>query len=129
IAARPGSRDYGLLTVTSQLFSDPEKLFTLPPGSFSPPPKVHSTVLRLHIAPKAELLGVDADKFLAFLKLAFALKRKTLFNNLKSRFPAAAADAIRNAGLRSDVRAEAASLQQLAEVLKNCEAATSAASD
>jgi 16S rRNA (adenine1518-N6/adenine1519-N6)-dimethyltransferase len=129
IAARPGSRDYGLLTVTTQLFSNAEKLFTLPPSAFSPPPKVHSTVLRLHMAAKADLLGVDADKFLAFLKLAFALKRKTLLNNLKSRFPAVAADAIHNAGLRSDVRAEAASLEELAKVFKNCEAATNAASD
>src|SRR5262249_753235 len=71
MGAGQGTRDYGLLTVTSQLFSDVERLFTLPPGAFSPPPKVHSTVLRLHIAPKADQLGVDADKFQAFLKMAF----------------------------------------------------------
>src|SRR5580704_5834081 len=42
IAAEPGSRDYGLLSATAQLHARIEKLFTLPPGAFVPPPKVHS---------------------------------------------------------------------------------------
>jgi 16S rRNA (adenine1518-N6/adenine1519-N6)-dimethyltransferase len=115
IAATPGSRDFGLLTVTTQLFCDVELLFTLSPAAFSPPPKVHSTVLRLKVAPKSQTLGVEPEKFLEFLKGTFAQKRKTLFNNLKVQFPEAAT-AIRRAGLRADVRAEAASLEQLANV-------------
>src|SRR5207237_1642623 len=58
IAAEAGTRDYGLLTVTAQLFADIRNLFTLPPGAFSPPPKVYSSVLRLKVAPKATSLGV-----------------------------------------------------------------------
>ena len=45
IAAEPGSRDYGLLSATAQLYARVEKLFTLPPDAFAPPPKVHSTAL------------------------------------------------------------------------------------
>ena len=58
IAAEPGSRDYGLLSATAQLFAGVDKLFTLPPGAFTPPPKVHSTVLRLTIRPRQQELGV-----------------------------------------------------------------------
>jgi len=117
IAARPGSRDFGLLTVTTQLFCDVELLFTLPPGAFSPPPKVSSSVLRLQVAPKARALGIDQERFLGFLKTAFAQKRKTLFNNLKMQYPGAAA-AISDTGLRADVRAESTSLDQLADVFR-----------
>src|SRR4051812_31717919 len=59
IAASPGSSDYGLLSATAALFTDVENLFTLPPNAFSPAPKVHSSVLRLRVAPKAAKLGVD----------------------------------------------------------------------
>src|ERR1700689_1319675 len=89
IAAEPGRRDYGLLFATTQLYARVEKLFTLPPGAFAPPPKVHSTALRLTIAPRLNELGLDGeaatkDGFIDFLKLSFGQKRKTLWNNLKS---------------------------------------------
>src|SRR6202051_3833477 len=61
IAAKPGSSDYGLLSATGQLYARVAKLFTLPPGAFAPPPKVHSTVLRLDIAPRAHELGLNTD--------------------------------------------------------------------
>jgi 16S rRNA (adenine1518-N6/adenine1519-N6)-dimethyltransferase len=118
IAASPGSRDYGLLTVTTQLFCDVERLFTLPPEVFSPPPKVHSTVLRLRVSPKDRKLQVDPDRFVQFLKMVFSHKRKTLFNNLKPVFAESATEAIQAAGLRSDVRAEMASIWQLATVFR-----------
>lgn len=117
IAAEPGGREYGMLSATAQLFAKVENLFTLPPGVFTPPPKVHSTVLRLTIEPKAEKLGVEPGAFLEFLKLAFAQKRKTLLNNLKERYPDAA-KAIAAAKLRSDVRAEAVGLEKMAKVLR-----------
>lgn len=91
VAAAPGSRDYGLLSATAQLYGPVEKLFTLPPEAFSPPPEVHSTVLRWRFAPRIAELGVDGAAFLQFLRRAFAQKRKTLANNLRA------------AGFRSDV--------------------------
>lgn len=120
LAAGPGSRDYGLLTVTAQLFTSVERLFTLPPGSFSPPPKVYSTVLRLRIAPKAALLQVENQDFLNFCKIAFAQKRKTLLNNLRGRFGVPGVkQVLEQVGVAQDVRAEALSLAQLATVYRN----------
>ncbi|MBI2677334.1 MAG: ribosomal RNA small subunit methyltransferase A [Candidatus Koribacter versatilis] len=118
IAAEPGGRKYGVLSATAQLFAKVENLFTLPPGAFTPPPKVHSTVLRLTIEPKAEKLGVAPGAFLEFLKLAFAQKRKTLLNNVKQRYPEQAARAIAAAKLRPDVRAEAVGLEKMAKVFR-----------
>ena len=67
IAAEPGGRDYGMLSATAQLYARVENLFTLPPGVFVPPPKVHSSVLRLTIDPQQEKLGVAGDGFIDFL--------------------------------------------------------------
>jgi 16S rRNA (adenine1518-N6/adenine1519-N6)-dimethyltransferase len=117
IAAKPGGREYGLLSATAQLFAKVETLFTLPPGAFVPPPKVHSTVLRLTIEPRSEKLGVESHAFVEFLKLAFAQKRKTLLNNLKERYPEAA-KAIGAAKARPDVRAEAVELEKMAKIFK-----------
>lgn len=119
IAAKPGSRDYGLLTVTSQFYTDVENVFTLPPGAFSPPPAVHSSVLRMKIAPKAANLGVDPQKFIPFLRLSFGQKRKTFFNNLKQAYDQERIrEALSEADLRPDVRAEAVSLEQFARVFR-----------
>lgn len=119
IGAKPGTREYGLLSATAQLFARVEKLFTLPPGAFSPPPQVHSTVIRLTMAPRVEQLQVEEGAFIAFLKMAFAQKRKTLANNLRGQFDAAAIKAaLKTAGLRSDVRAEAMSLEKAAAVFR-----------
>ena len=119
IAASPGSRDYGLLSATVQLFAQVEKLFTLPPAAFAPAPKVHSAVLRVTIAPRLHSLKVEKDGFVDFLKLLFAQKRKTLANNLRQRYPEAAiAKALANAGLRRDSRAEQLSLEKMAAVYR-----------
>ena len=118
MAARPGGRDYGLLSAVTQLHARVEKLFTLPPGAFSPPPKVHSTAVRLTPIPRAP--DVPADGFVEFLKLSFAQKRKTLANNLKPRYgEAAVRAALKDAGLRADVRAEAVGLEKAAAVFRN----------
>jgi 16S rRNA (adenine1518-N6/adenine1519-N6)-dimethyltransferase len=119
LAAKPGSRDYGLLTDTAQLHARVEKLFDLPPGAFSPPPKVHSSVVRLTMEKKADRLGVPEAEFTAFLKLAFGQKRKTLWNNLKGRY----ADALLRKALTSteilpSVRAEALSLDRKAALFR-----------
>src|SRR6476646_10225889 len=72
IAAQPGSRDYGLFSATAQLYCRVDNLFTLPPGAFTPPPKVHSSVLRLTVKPRFDELNVEAKTFIPFLKVAFA---------------------------------------------------------
>jgi 16S rRNA (adenine1518-N6/adenine1519-N6)-dimethyltransferase len=119
IAAEPGSRDYGLLSATAQLYTKVEKLFTLPPEAFSPPPKVHSTALRMRVAPRFEELRVPPKEFIEFLKLAFGMKRKTLVNNLKPRYaPEKIRAALEQSGVRTDVRAEAMSLETSAQVFQ-----------
>lgn len=117
IAAEPGSREYGILTVTTQLHARVQSLFTLPPDAFSPPPKVHSTVLRLQMAPRFTELAVEPAGFLRFVKMAFAQKRKMLTNNLKAGYgDTKVRGALKEAGVRADVRAEGLSLEQLAAV-------------
>ena len=117
IAAQLGSRDYGLLSATAQLYCRVDNLFTLPPGAFTPPPKVHSSVLRLTVAPRFQELNVEPKTFIPFLKVAFAMKRKTLLNNLKSLYPSAQIKAaLEETAIRPDARAEAMSLDQTARL-------------
>jgi len=119
IAAEPGTRDYGMLSATAQLYARVEKLFTLPPGAFSPPPKVHSTVLRLTIEPRQEELGVAGDGFIDFLRLSFGQKRKTLWNNLRAKY--AEPDlkrALADSDVKPTARAETLSLKQSAAVYR-----------
>jgi 16S rRNA (adenine1518-N6/adenine1519-N6)-dimethyltransferase len=119
IAATPGSRDYGLLSATVQLYAKVEKLFTLPPGAFAPPPKVHSGVLRLTIAPRFDELRVRPKEFIQFLKTAFGMKRKTLVNNLKKHYgEGEIRSAMAASGIRADARAEALSLDQMAAIFR-----------
>jgi len=119
LAAQPGKSEYGLLSATAQLYSQVEKLFTLPPGAFAPPPKVYSAVVRLTIAPKLESLRVPEAKFIAFLKQSFAQKRKTLWNNLKTIYePGMLKAALQRAGIKPTARAEELSLEKTATLFR-----------
>ncbi|HTR23237.1 MAG TPA: 16S rRNA (adenine(1518)-N(6)/adenine(1519)-N(6))-dimethyltransferase RsmA [Terriglobales bacterium] len=119
LAASPGTRDYGLLSATAQLYGSVEKLFTLPPGAFSPPPKVHSAVVRIMIKPRIESLQVDETAFISFLKTSFGQKRKTLWNNLKTRYDEAALRAaLAKTGIKPAVRAEALPLEKSAAIFR-----------
>jgi 16S rRNA (adenine1518-N6/adenine1519-N6)-dimethyltransferase len=119
LAASPGSRDYGLLSATAQLYGDVEKLFTLPPAAFVPPPKVHSSVVRLTVAPRLESLRVPETDFISFLKLSFGQKRKTLWNNLKGQYAKEALQqALAKSGVKPTVRAEALSLEKTAALFR-----------
>lgn len=119
LAAAPGRSDYGLLSATTQLYARVEKLFTLPPEAFSPPPKVDSTVVRLRMSPKIDSLRVPEAEFIGFLKLSFGQKRKTLWNNLKSQYkPAVLRAALEKAGVKPTVRAEALSLEKSAALFR-----------
>lgn len=119
IAAEPGGSEYGLLSATAQLYARVENLFTLPPGAFSPPPKVHSTVLRLRIDPQQEKLGVAGDGFIDFLRLSFAQKRKTLWNNLREKYDNAGLKrALAEAKVKPTARAETLSLEESAAVYR-----------
>jgi 16S rRNA (adenine1518-N6/adenine1519-N6)-dimethyltransferase len=116
IVAEPGSRDYGLLSVTAQLYGPAQRLFTLPPSAFSPPPEVHSTVFRWRFAPRFVELGVEEAGFLRFVRQCFHQKRKTLGNNLRAAgiAPAVIAAALAEAAIEPQARAEALTIEQFA---------------
>ncbi len=119
LAASPGTRDYGLLSATANLYGRVEKLFELTPEAFSPPPQVHSAALRIDIAPRFEELRVDEHGFIEFLKRSFAQKRKMLANNLRGYFtPAVIQQSLEQAGIERGIRAEAVALDQMAALYR-----------
>ncbi|MFB3825670.1 MAG: 16S rRNA (adenine(1518)-N(6)/adenine(1519)-N(6))-dimethyltransferase RsmA [Bryobacteraceae bacterium] len=102
MAASPGGRDYGYLTVALRLFFDAEILGVVKPAAFHPPPKVDSAIVRLEPHDRAAELGIAVPAaFLELVGLAFRHKRKTLRNNLAPRF-GAAADTLPEARLRAE---------------------------
>ena len=109
LAAKPNTRDYGFLSVATQLFARTERLFRVPPSAFSPPPKVDSAVVRLT---PCQAGSSDPAPLLAFAGLCFRQKRKTLRNNLGPIFGYERVDALPEAGLR----AEQLTLEQLRDL-------------
>jgi 16S rRNA (adenine1518-N6/adenine1519-N6)-dimethyltransferase len=120
VTASPGTSDYGVLSATMQLYGSVELLFTLPPSAFAPPPEVHSSVFRFHIQPRFKELGIDAERFIPFLRASFAQKRKTWANNLRNAGynTGATMTALNEAGLSANVRAEAVNLPSMAAVFR-----------
>jgi 16S rRNA (adenine1518-N6/adenine1519-N6)-dimethyltransferase len=118
VTAKPESRDYGLLSVTLQLYGSAEPLFTLPPEAFAPPPEVHSTVFSWIFAPRFAELGLEEAPFISFLKQSFAQKRKTLSNNLRAAGQTAerVSQAFATTGTSPQIRAEALPVEQLAAI-------------
>ncbi|MGH9375748.1 MAG: 16S rRNA (adenine(1518)-N(6)/adenine(1519)-N(6))-dimethyltransferase RsmA [Terriglobia bacterium] len=116
VTADPGSRDYGSLSVLAQLDSEPRTILTLPPGAFSPPPKVYSALVDFHMAPRFPQWDEQArQKFLRFVQKCFAQKRKNLLNNLGAAYPRSRiSNALEAAAIAASSRAEQLSLQQLA---------------
>lgn len=82
IAARPGSKTYGILSVLIQAWYDVEYLFTVEPGVFNPPPKVRSAVIRL-TRNQTQQLDCDESLFRRVVKTTFNQRRKTLRNNIR----------------------------------------------
>jgi 16S rRNA (adenine1518-N6/adenine1519-N6)-dimethyltransferase len=91
VAAKEGSKVYGVISVLVQAFFTVEYLFDVSPGSFQPPPKVQSGVIRL--LPNAEVPAMRSEKdFFLLVKTAFNQRRKTLRNAVRSLFDAAILD-------------------------------------
>lgn len=82
IAADPGGKEYGYLSVLVQYFAVPRLEFIVPAGAFTPRPKVDSAVLTLVMRDRPEHLVADEDFFLRVIKAAFSQRRKTLRNSL-----------------------------------------------
>lgn len=116
LCASVGTRAYGRLSVMMQSCFHMQPLFNVPPGAFSPPPKVQSAVVRLQPKPDS-LDATQVQKLSVATRMAFANKRKTLRNNFKNTIPE---EQLRDAGLDPQVRAETLMLKDfllLAEML------------
>lgn len=111
MAAGPGGGEYGRLSVMVQYRCRVERLFTVRPGAFRPPPKVDSAVVRLVPHPRPPVAVGDEDLFRQLVAAAFSQRRKTLRNALKNLLPA---EAIRAAGVEPGERAERLTLEDFA---------------
>ena len=118
LCAAPGTGEYGAFSVLVQWYAEPKLLFDVPPHCFVPQPKVTSAVVRMdrHAAPPA---SVDDEKlFFRTVRAAFAQRRKTLSNALRSGFSeldrAAIESALEETGLPPAVRGETLSIAQFA---------------
>src|ERR1035438_1566173 len=118
ITAKPGGRDYSLLSVTAAYYTAREKpprlLFTIPPGAFNPPPRVYSAVVGMHIAPRN--IAGEAG-FFHMAKASFAQKRKTLLNNLRPFYGVEEVRAaLEQIKLTTSARAEELAVEKLIEL-------------
>lgn len=86
LAAPPGTKARGILSVLLQMWYDVRYLFTVPPGVFNPPPKVHSGVVELRRNSRVEA-GCDEVLFRTVVKTTFGQRRKTIRNGLRGLLP------------------------------------------
>jgi 16S rRNA (adenine1518-N6/adenine1519-N6)-dimethyltransferase len=84
ITASPGTKQYGLLSVLTELYTIPSRVMTVPASCFFPKPKVDSIVLKIDVRQQPLWKVKDEDFFFNVVKTAFSKRRKTLINNFKS---------------------------------------------
>ncbi len=127
VAASPGTGDYGPLSILTALHADVDTLLQMPPGAFRPPPKVHSSVIRLRFRAPT----VDIGEYAAFERLVrtlFQQRRKTVANALKPLLAPMLAgspdDLLRTADIDPRRRPETLSLQELSTLTRQLQART-----
>jgi 16S rRNA (adenine1518-N6/adenine1519-N6)-dimethyltransferase len=86
LVAEPGTKDYGRLTVLMQAFCELRWLFDVPPEAFYPQPKVMSAVMSIRPLPLSQQASVEIHQLEKVVGRAFAMRRKTLANNLKQHY-------------------------------------------
>ena len=119
MAAGPGSKVYGRLSVMLQAYCRVTPLFKVPPGAFRPAPKVDSAVVRLQPLPPGAVVVADRTRFAHVVRAAFGQRRKTLRNALSGVVDATAMEA---AGVRPDARAEQLSVADFATLANTAQA-------
>lgn len=123
LVALPSTKEYGVLTVLSGLYFDIENVLQVKPSSFRPIPKVDSVVLRFRILPQPRLDVGDERVFRRVVKAAFAQRRKTLWNCLRSAdfLPdeSRLAEALGRAGIDGGRRGETLTLEEFARLAKS----------
>lgn len=121
MAASPGGKDYGALSVAVQFYSRPEKLFKVFPGSFIPQPGVDSMVIKLDIYDAPPVSVISRELYFKTVKAAFGQRRKTLVNALCnagyfSKSKDEIKEILKTIGVDENQRGETLSLQQFAQL-------------
>lgn len=118
MAAVPGGKDYGSLSIAVQYYCKPELVMTVPPTVFIPQPNVDSAVVRLDVRREPPVQVHDEAFFFRVVKAAFAHRRKTIYNNLAAFFGKQAkklvADVLEQCGIDPGLRGESLSLEMFA---------------
>lgn len=120
LCAKPGTKDYGAISITTQYFSKPQIIMNVPAGAFIPAPKVDSAVVCMDILEKPSVSPKDEKLFFSLIRAAFGQRRKTLLNALSGSgafgSKAEIADAVEKAELSPTVRGEALSIEKFCEL-------------
>lgn len=119
MAAQPGSKDYGAITVLCRYFTQPSVVTNVPASLFVPPPKVDSAVLKLKLREKSAVSVTDEKMFFRVVKAAFSQRRKTLLNCLCSNFAMPKnemSQLLEDIGITPSRRGETLSLREFADI-------------
>lgn len=120
LVAKPGSKDFGILSIMGQLYSENKISMRLPPGAFHPPPKVHSAVVSFRIQKDCRFPIHDLKFFKKLVTAAFGQRRKMLRNAIREVQPGVSPEGLKKileeAGILPDARAEIVSIQHFAKL-------------
>lgn len=118
MAANPGSKTYGALSVAVQYYTIPKIALYVPPRSFMPPPEVDSVVVNCKVRPQPAVDLIDEKMFFRVVKAAFGQRRKTLNNALKSMGvdKNTIADILTRAGIEASRRGETLTMEEFAAI-------------
>lgn len=119
IAAKPGKKDYGAISVLCQYYTNPRLVTIVPANSFYPAPKVDSAVLCMEVCETPNATTKDEELFFKVVKSAFAQRRKTLLNCLASGFSCnkmVLTEILEDAGIAPGVRGEKLGLEEFAKI-------------
>lgn len=121
MVSKPGTKDYGALSVAVQFYSDPKIIFEVPPHCFIPQPEVTSTIIKLEILSKPPVVVADKGLYFKLVKAAFGQRRKTLMNALANsgffnRNKEEIRQLLESMGLKENIRGEVLSIQQFGEL-------------
>ena len=126
IVARPGGKDYGVLTVMTNVWAEPRVLFSLPPEAFWPPPTVHSSVIHLPVRKEPLVAPEDLAWFRKVVRTSFGARRKQIHNNLTAGLGLnreQTEQALAACGIPSTARAETLSIEQFQALARALDAA------